>query len=202
MYRDISDNELIYFVRMKNDYAPNCLVEKYDHYIDYVINRQLDNISSSEHKELKQECKILIYNLVKQYRYDKRCTFLTFITNCMQNMLMSYRAKETRRNTIAPTFSYDMVVNEDGGCMLDYSYGQTDFFNPQLQWRYKDALLALKDLIDSLSEFEIEIWKSMNMKVSYETAAQKLNISRKKYDNERMKLKRKIVEVIINANNN
>ena len=45
----------------------------------------------------------------------------------------------------------------------------------------------------TLSEKEKMVWTLMNQKLTYEEAAQKMGISRKQFDNLRLRLKKKIV---------
>ena len=55
----------------------------------------------------------------------------------------------------------------------------------------------LKELIESLSEKEKQVWKLMNEDVTYEQAAEIMGISRKQFDNMRLRLKKRIVFCIM-----
>ena len=137
-------------------------------------------------------------SLVESYREDQGCRFLTYVVNGVRNRIGN-RNRVHQRSTKGIKFvSLDSCVNEEaGGFLIDLIDPKNAFYQPEYEWRYADLVEALRNMLMSLSEKEKMVWSLMNEKLSYEEAARIMGITRKQFDNLRLRLKKKIVFTIM-----
>ncbi|MBR5290382.1 MAG: sigma-70 family RNA polymerase sigma factor [Erysipelotrichaceae bacterium] len=194
----LNDYELLYMVRTKDATALQLILQKYEQYMNYLMARYIEPDGISSKEDLQQECRILLLSLVESYREDQDCRFLTYLVNGVRNRIGN-RNRVHQRSTKGIRFvSLDSCVNEDaGGSLIDLIDPKNAFYQPEYEWRYAELVEALRDMLMSLSEKEKMVWSLMNEKLTYEEAAQMMGITRKQFDNLRVRLKKKIVFTIM-----
>ncbi len=194
----MNDYELLYMVRTKDANALELLLKKYEQYMSYLMIKQFEPDGITSKEDLQQECRILLLSLVESYREDQGCRFLTYVVNGVRNRIGN-RNRVHQRSTKGIKFvSLDSCVNEEaGGSLIDLIDPKNAFYQPEYEWRYADLVEALRNMLMSLSEKEKMVWSLMNEKLSYEEAARIMGITRKQFDNLRLRLKKKIVFTIM-----
>ena len=194
----MNDYELLYMVRTKDANALELLLKKYEQYMSYLMIKQFEPDGITAKEDLQQECRILLLSLVESYREDQGCRFLTYVVNGVRNRIGN-RNRVHQRSTKGIKFvSLDSCVNEEaGGFLIDLIDPKNAFYQPEYEWRYADLVEALRNMLMSLSEKEKMVWSLMNEKLSYEEAARIMGITRKQFDNLRLRLKKKIVFTIM-----
>ena len=194
----MNDYELLYMVRTKDANALELLLKKYEQYMSYLMVKQFEPDGITSKEDLQQECRILLLSLVESYREDQGCRFLTYVVNGVRNRIGN-RNRVHQRSTKGIKFvSLDSCVNEEaGGFLIDLIDPKNAFYQPEYEWRYADLVEALRNMLMSLSEKEKMVWSLMNEKLSYEEAARIMGITRKQFDNLRLRLKKKIVFTIM-----
>jgi RNA polymerase sporulation-specific sigma factor len=194
----MNDYELLYMVRAKDTNALELLLKKYEQYMSYLMVKQFEPDGITSKEDLQQECRILLLSLVESYREDQGCRFLTYVVNGVRNRIGN-RNRVHQRSTKGIKFvSLDSCVNEEaGGSLIDLIDPKNAFYQPEYEWRYAELVEALRDMLMSLSEKEKMVWSLMNEKLSYEEAARIMGITRKQFDNLRLRLKKKIVFTIM-----
>lgn len=194
----MNDYELLYMVRTKDANALELLLKKYEQYMSYLMIKQFEPDGITSKEDLQQECRILLLSLVESYREDQDCRFLTYVVNGVRNRIGN-RNRVHQRSTKGIKFvSLDSCVNEEaGGSLIDLIDPKNAFYQPEYEWRYADLVEALRNMLMSLSEKEKMVWSLMNEKLSYEEAARIMGITRKQFDNLRLRLKKKIVFTIM-----
>ena len=194
----MNDYELLYMVRTKDANALELLLKKYEQYMSYLMIKQFEPDGITSKEDLQQECRILLLSLVESYREDQDCRFLTYLVNGVRNRIGN-RNRVHQRSTKGIKFvSLDSCVNEEaGGFLIDLIDPKNAFYQPEYEWRYADLVEALRNMLMSLSEKEKMVWSLMNEKLSYEEAARIMGITRKQFDNLRLRLKKKIVFTIM-----
>ena len=194
----MNDYELLYMVRTKDANALELLLKKYEQYMSYLMIKQFEPDGITSKEDLQQECRILLLSLVESYREDQDCRFLTYLVNGVRNRIGN-RNRVHQRSTKGIKFvSLDSCVNEEaGGSLIDLIDPKNAFYQPEYEWRYADLVEALRNMLMSLSEKEKMVWSLMNEKLSYEDAARIMGITRKQFDNLRLRLKKKIVFTIM-----
>ena len=194
----MNDYELLYMVRTKDANALELLLKKYEQYMSYLMIKQFEPDGITSKEDLQQECRILLLSLVESYREDQGCRFLTYVVNGVRNRIGN-RNRVHQRSTKGIKFvSLDSCVNEEaGGFLIDLIDPKNAFYQPEYEWRYADLVEALRNMLMSLSEKEKMVWSLMNEKLSYEEAARIMGITRKQFDNLRLRLKKKIVFTIM-----
>ena len=194
----MNDYELLYMVRTKDANALELLLKKYEQYMSYLMIKQFEPDGITSKEDLQQECRILLLSLVESYREDQDCRFLTYLVNGVRNRIGN-RNRVHQRSTKGIKFvSLDSCVNEEaGGFLIDLIDPKNAFYQPEYEWRYADLVEALRNMLMSLSEKEKMVWSLMNEKLGYEEAARIMGITRKQFDNLRLRLKKKIVFTIM-----
>ena len=194
----MNDYELLYMVRTKDADALELLLKKYEQYMSYLMVKQFEPDGITSKEDLQQECRILLLSLVESYREDQDCRFLTYVVNGVRNRIGN-RNRVHQRSTKGIKFvSLDSCVNEEaGGSLIDLIDPKNAFYQPEYEWRYAELVEALRDMLMSLNEKEKMVWSLMNEKLSYEEAARIMGITRKQFDNLRLRLKKKIVFTIM-----
>ena len=194
----MNDYQLLYMVRTKDANALELLLKKYEQYMSYLMIKQFEPDGITSKEDLQQECRILLLSLVESYREDLDCRFLTYVVNGVRNRVGN-RNRVHQRSTKGIKFvSLDSCVNEEaGGFLIDLIDPKNAFYQPEYEWRYADLVEALRNMLMSLSEKEKMVWSLMNEKLSYEEAARIMGITRKQFDNLRLRLKKKIVFTIM-----
>ena len=193
-YYSLNDYELLYMMRAGDPMAFELLLEKYEDYVKYLMSKYAEYIGTPTKEELYQECRILFVSLADSYREDQNCRFLTYLVNGIRNRINNYYRVQRRNQSQFNFVSLDSCVREDAGAtLLDLIDPKNAFFQPEFEWRYAALVEELRTVLMSLSEKEKMVWTLMNQKLTYEEAAQKMGISRKQFDNLRLRLKKKIV---------
>lgn len=197
----LNDYELLYLIRTGDSIAHRMLLAKYENYMQVLMDRFVEGNEVEMREDLMQECRILLADLCMRYREDQNCSFLTFLVNGIRNRIKSITRKEQRRLKNIRTVSLDSFVKEEGISITygDYLDCRCAFYQPDFEWRYADSIEQLIKLLNSLSEKEKKVWELMNEGISYEDAAEIMGISRKQFDNMRLRLKKKIVFSIMKS---
>ena len=194
----MNDYELLYMVRTKDADALELLLNKYEQYMSYLMVKQFEPDGITSKEDLQQECRILLLSLVESYREDQGCRFLTYVVNGVRNRIGNRNRVHQRSTKGIKLVSLDSCVNEEaGGSLIDLIDPKNAFYQPEYEWRYADLVEALRNMLMSLSEKEKMVWSLMNEKLSYEEAARIMGITRKQFDNLRLRLKKKIVFTIM-----
>lgn len=197
----LNDYELLYLIRTGDSTAHRMLLAKYENYMQVLMDRFVEGTEVEMREDLMQECRILLADLCMRYREDQNCSFLTFLVNGIRNRIKSITRKEQRRLKNIRTVSLDSFVKEEGISITygDYLDCRSAFYQPDFEWRYADSIEQLMKLLNSLSDKEKKVWELMNEGIGYEDAADIMGISRKQFDNMRLRLKKKIVFSIMKS---
>lgn len=196
----LNDNELLYMMRTGDATAHRLLLDKYENYIRMMLEKYVDTPDTISMDDLNQECKILLFELSQTYRHDQGCRFLTYLVNGIQHRVSNLNRIELRKMRNFKLISLDTSVNEDSeSTLLDILEPKHAFYQPEYEWRYAESVEKLRGLLQSLSEKEKVVWRLMNEKLSYEEAARRMGVTRKQFDNMRLRLKKKIVFCVMKS---
>ncbi len=194
----LNDNELLYMMRTGDSEAHRLLLEKYENYIKMMLERHVNMPDLNSMDDLGQECRILLLELSDTYRADQGCRFLTYLVNGIQYHINNLNRVEHRKMKRFKAISLDMFVSEDSdSTLLDILDSKYAFYQPEYEWRYAESVKNLSQLLQSLSEKEKVVWRLMNENLSYEEAARIMGVTRKQFDNMRLRLKKKIVYCVM-----
>ena len=189
----LNDYELLYMIRAKDALAIELLLQKYENYMNHLMAKYVSEDGTSK-DDLHQECKILLITLAESYREDQGCRFLTYLVNGIRNRIGSRQRVHQRSLQGIKFVSLDSRINEEvNGSLIDLIDPRNAFYQPEYEWRYAESVEVLRETLMSLSEKEKMVWSLMNEKLSYEECARILGITRKQFDNLRLRLKKKIV---------
>lgn len=201
-FDSLNDYELLYMIRTGDDMAFEMLLEKYEHYIQFLLEKQTEGTWLTSKEDLKQECYILLVSLAESFREDLGCSFLTYLVSCVRKRISNYQRVEMKNRYGFKTISLDSCISEDVGALIDVIDPKKAFYQPEYECRYTELIEKMKALLLSLPEKEKIVWDLMNRKLSYEEAAQVMGVTRKQFDNLRLRLKKKIVFCIMKHNDN
>ena len=190
----LNDYELLYMMRAKDALALELLLQKYEHYINFLLAKYISDDEFMSKEDLQQECKILLITLAESYRDDQDCRFLTYLVHGIRNRIGNCNRVHQRSIKGLKFVSLDSCVNEEaGGFLIDLIDPKNAFYQPDYEWRFAGLVEELRELLMSLSDKEKMVWSLMNEKLSYEKAAQIMGVNRKQYDNLKVRLKKKIL---------
>ena len=190
----LNDYELLYMIRAKDEFALELLLKKYEQYMKFLMTKYMSEDGGLSKEDLQQECRILLVTLAESYREDQDCRFLTYLVNGIRNRIGNCNRVHQRSIKGLKFVSLDSCVNEEiGGSLIDLIDPKNAFYQPEYEWRYAELVERLRETLMSLSEKEKMVWSLMNEKLSYEEAARIMGITRKQFDNLRLRLKKKIV---------
>ena len=190
----LNDYELLYMMRTNDAMALELLLQKYEHYMNFLLAKYISDDGFMSKEDLQQECRILLITLAESYRDDQNCRFLTYLVNGIRNRIGNCNRVHQRSIKGLKFVSLDSCVNEEaGGFLIDLIDPKNPFYQPEYEWRYVDLVEVLRELLMSLSEKEKMVWSLMNENLSYEKAAEIMGVNRKQYDNLKVRLKKKIV---------
>lgn len=201
-YEELGDNELIYMVQEENEEAKDYLYEKYRYIIDIIVKKYMPiaNILGYEYKELLQDALLGLSYAISNYRDDKKTSFATFATLCidrrLQYAIRSINNKKTRINNESLSLEYEY---EEGKSPLkdiisdDYEH---DPLNMAINSEGYDWLI--RSIKNKLSNFEYEVFQYMLDGLSYTDIAKKTNREAKNIDNTIQRVRKKIKDIINN----
>lgn len=192
-----NDNELLYMIRSGDPMAYQLMLEKYENYIQALMEQFADDSKAEMRDDLNQECRILLMDLCERYRDDQECRFITFLVGGVRNRLKSIQKAEKRKRRRMKTVSLDSFVSEDGDPLIDIMNAGHMFYQPEFEWRYAHSVTQLNELLEKLTDKERLVWQLMNDDASYEEAAEVMGVTAKQFDNMRLRLKKKIVFAIM-----
>ena len=180
---DYNDYELIYMIR-ENEEAFDYLLEKYEPLLkriasSFVLKYQNRNI---EYDDILQQCRITLFNAVKQYDIDKEVLFYSYLLSSINKSVLKYIRSNRYKNN---DYKYKDIQDINS---VDVSSGYDPLHN-YIDYEYEQEIIAFKN---SLNILEASVFELRYNGFSYKDIAILLDISIKKVDNILVKLRKKL----------
>lgn len=178
-----NDYELVALAKEGNEDAINLIYQKYK---PIVVGKSKDAILVASHhgieiNDIMQEGYIGLEEAIKDFNENGNTTFYTFATLCINRQIINYLRKCSRgKNKILN----DAVAIDD---MTDGSF--KDDFDLEMSFVSKDII---KDITNTLTDFENMVFKLRLDGYSYDEIAKHLNKSVKSIYNTFHRIKEKV----------
>lgn len=200
-YRDMNDNELLYYVSEGIEEAYDVLFKKYDSLINNAAAKMLKHCKGTgiEFSDLIQEGMVGLSNAVNNFDENKEASFYTYAKMCIERNIISYVICQRRSKH---RFLNESVSYENNDENYKYEAVMTDnTFNPEEQVILKEQTKLLYDKVSKrLTETEIEVFELKQSGFNYKEIARILNKSDKSVDNTLTRIKAKLKEELAKLN--
>jgi len=200
-YENISDEDLISYIKSGDKYALDYLLEKYKELVNMKVGKYY--IVGAEKEDIVQEGMIGLYKAIKNFEPDKQASFKSFANMCIERQLIT-AIKSSNRQKHIPLNSYlslntSAYENEEDTELIDIFDSNTTE-DPLDTITKKEYYKTVEDTIDkSLSRFEKQVLEKYIQGESYVDIANKLDAPVKSIDNAIQRIRKKAIK---NINNN
>lgn len=199
-YDNMSDEDLISYIKSGDKYALDYLLEKYKELVNMKVSRYY--IVGAEKEDIIQEGMIGLYKAIKSFEIDKQASFKSFANMCIERQLIT-AIKSSNRQKHIPLNSYLSLntaayENEEDTELIDIFDSNTTE-DPLDTITKKEYYKTVEDTIDkSLSKFEKQVLEKYIQGESYVDIANKLDAPVKSIDNAIQRIRKKAVKNINN----
>lgn len=195
--KSLNDYELLYYCRQMDEKSLQYLLEKYE---PFVLKITADEIAKNPYCEIYRDEFIaaateVIYRAVWNYRDNQACSFGTYFYTCASRRVKTLMRHYLREANIGNLYalSLDAMVRDDSDSTYIEHFGtENDCGNPVYNLSYKEAVMRVNETLSSLNEIDQQVLTCYLDELPYSEAAERLNFSKKKYDNQVQKVKRNI----------
>ena len=201
-YKNMTDENLINeAINNQNNMALDCLIDRYKEVVSMKANKFF--MVGSEKDDIIQEGYIGLYKAVKSFNKQKRNSFKTFATICIERQLITAVKNSNRQKHIPLNSSVSLNASafdedENGEAttvieVLDAHKQPEDPLDIITKKEYIDAIE--KNMNDNLSNFEKEVLNLYKNGYSYLSIAEKLNTKVKSVDTAIQRIKKKAMKI-------
>lgn len=177
-YENLSDIELISFIKKGRYECLQILVNRYVPTVDYYCSK-FDLLS--ERDDILQEATFSLYSSIDSFD-DSKSSFSTYSNIIIKRVIISYLKRYSRKKHIPEELLNSLEFIE-----------VSDFNDPEKIFLEKESLKSLTDSIKlELSKFEFDILNLYLLGLSYNDIASKLDISQKSVDNALARIRKKL----------
>lgn len=193
---DASDIELIKKAKNNDPQAIDSIIKKYRNLVQIKVSKYY--IDGAEREDLVQEGLIGLFKAIKSFDINKDISFKTFANLCIERQIItaikgSKRQKNLPLNTYVSlnNSAYENEDGEDENKLIDV-YNSSTAEDP-LETITKNEFYSnmLKDINNSLSNFEKEVLNKFIEGKSYVQIAESLNSPVKSVDNAMQRIRKK-----------
>ena len=177
-YENLSDIELISFIKNGRYECLQILVNRYVPTVDYYCSKYgLQN----DGDDILQEATFSLYSSINAFD-SLKSSFSTYANIVIKRVIFSYLKRSSRKKDIPEELleSFDIST-------------VTDFNNPEKIFLEKESFKTLTETIKlELSKFEFEVLNLYLIGLSYSDIAERLKISEKSVDNALARIRKKL----------
>ncbi|MDD3187133.1 MAG: sigma-70 family RNA polymerase sigma factor [Bacilli bacterium] len=197
-YKDLNDNELIYYINDSSEEAKEILFKKYMPLIEKKAYRYKDILSKTglEVSDLIQEGLLAINHCIDYFDSSKNITFYTFVSTCIDNRIINLITKNSsnKHKALNEAINYEMT-DENGNDFILGDIISDNSYNPEDVVVNKDSSEELISKAKAkLTDFECQVFDLKLSGFDYKEIAKALDKSPKSIDNALQRIKSKIKE--------
>lgn len=155
---NLSDSELVLFIREENEFAKEKLYEKYRPLIFKEIGKfkKRADFLGIEEADLSQEAMLAFSHAINNFKDDGEAKFITFATICIQRRLSNFVSKydTNKRKAFCSSVALDAPIDDTSTTLIDQleDFRSNDPLSKVLNTESLDE--ALKVINEKLSENE------------------------------------------------
>ncbi|MBQ9327225.1 MAG: sigma-70 family RNA polymerase sigma factor [Solobacterium sp.] len=191
--------ELLYMIRMKNEWAMNRLCAHMNEMVVIEVNHLIKEYAPlvRYRDDMIQEGQIVVARAIETYRNDRFCSFYTYVTLAVRRRL--WQVIHTLNTQAEFGFSGTVEYEEDSDMMMAATNLAA---SPQMLWRpeyhlaYNEAYHRLEQMVQTLSEDEKRVLDTWIEGGTYTMNCEKLGLTYKQYDGRLNRLKKKVRKTV------
>lgn len=204
-YKDYDDGELFMLVCEDDENAKEILFNKYKPIIDTIVKKYMYSATllNIEFKDLWGEAMVGFTDALNNYDANKETSLSTFIYKCVNSRLTKaiVHAKTKRNKFNNDTYSLDHIY-KDFGVSLEEMISDDNKNDPLTNMVDEEKTNELiKDIRDSLSNFESQVFDLLINNFNYMEIANILDKEPKQIDNTIQRIKGKVKSILNNNKN-
>lgn len=197
-YRDLSDDEILDFIRRGDRDAADYLMERYKNLVKKKARTLY--LIGNDREDLIQEGMIGLYKAVRDYKQNGEASFQTFADLCVsRQMYNAVKVSNTKKNQPLNNYiSFDAInYYQNDGTTERSSFGalleQNKVRNPEEMAIGKVIANRIEDALEKeLSQMEREVLALYLQDYGYSKIAEKLGKEVKSVDNAMQRIKKKL----------
>jgi len=196
-YKDLNDNELLYYAYENNEEANNILIKKYEPLINSIATRMIKTCPymGLDKSDLMQEGMIGLSHAVSHFNDQKDITFYTYAKTCIERKLIStiVAAKRLKHKALNDSISFDKDEEDVSfeKILKDNSSNPAEIIMDE---EYTEELI--EKIRVNLTDFELQVFELMLSYFKYTEIAEILDKDKKQIDNAIQRIKGKVREKI------
>ena len=206
-YNNMTDEELISFIKSGDKYAIDFLIEKYKDLVNMKVGKYF--MIGAEKEDIIQEGMIGLFKAIQSYNPDKQNSFKTFANLCIERQLIT-AIKTSNRQKHQPLNSYLSLSSsaynndeEDNDSEMIEFFDSHTTEDPLETLTRREYYKRVEDAIDtSLSTFEKQVLQRFIKGESYVDIAAKLDSPVKSVDNAIQRIRKKAIKNILENDDN
>ena len=206
-YNNMTDEELISFIKSGDKYAIDFLIEKYKDLVNMKVGKYF--MIGAEKEDIIQEGMIGLFKAIQSYNPDKQNSFKTFANLCIERQLIT-AIKTSNRQKHQPLNSYLSLSSsaynndeEDNDSEMIEFFDSHTTEDPLETLTRREYYKRVEHAIDtSLSTFEKQVLQRFIKGESYVDIAAKLDSPVKSVDNAIQRIRKKAIKNILENEEN
>lgn len=203
-YKELNDNEIIYYIKDSIEEAKDILFEKYKPLIENIARRFLKYSSNIglENNDLIQEGYLALNSAIETFDEQKNITFYTYAKNCIERKMISAIVKNNsfKHKVLNESISYE-VEDSEGTHLLFGNILEDNNYNPlELILNKENEKNLISNIKEKLTELEAKVFDLKINGFSYKEIAEILDKDAKAIDNAIQRIKGKAKIEINNIN--
>ncbi len=199
-YTDVNDEQLIHLIREESEDAKDVLYERYKYIIDIELKKytRMAWALSYDIKDLQQDALVGFADGINNYREDKAASLSSFIALCVDRRLQVAikKAGRLKNKMVHEALSLEEEYNSVSQLKeLLSDNSENDPLESILKKENYNELV--KDIKNSLSKSEYEVYTYMINDLKYDEIATLLNKNLKQVDNTIQRVRNKIKKILL-----
>jgi len=198
-YTDINDEQLIHMIREESEDAKDVLYDRYKYIIDIELKKytRMAWALSYDINDLNQDALVGFADAINNYREDKAASLSSFIALCVDRRLQVAikKAGRLKNKMLHEALSLEEEYKSTSQLkeLLSDNSDNDPLENILKEENYNELV---KDIRNSLSKSEYEVYTYMINDLKYDEIATLLNKNLKQVDNTIQRVKGKIKKII------
>lgn len=195
-YKDLNDNELIYYINENIEEAREVLLQKYMQVVEAKAKKYLKAVEKTglEFNDLMQEGLLAINHAIDYFDEKKDITFYTYVNTCIENKLINIvvRSKGNKFKALNEAIPYESDDEEDINLSNVISDNKINPETVIFDREYESKLI--EEIRKELTDFETQVFDLKMTDFTYKEIADLLDKSPKAIDNALQRIKQKVKE--------
>ncbi len=198
-YTDVNDEQLIHLIREESEDAKDVLYERYKYIIDIELKKytRMAWALSYDIKDLQQDALVGFADGINNYREDKAASLSSFIALCVDRRLQVAikKAGRLKNKMVHEALSLEEEYNSVSQ-LKELLSDNAENYPLESILKKENYNELVKDIKNSLSKSEYEVYTYMINDLKYDEIATLLNKNLKQVDNTIQRVKSKIKKII------